>query len=404
MTDSTGPLQGYHILDMTTVVLGPYAGQILGDLGADVIKVESPTGDIVRQTGSSPVPGFGALFMGLNRNKRSVALDLKRPEAREPMNALLEWADVLIHNIRGSAIDRLGYDYEAVKAVNPELIYVHAVGFGSNGPYADAPAYDDTVQAISGLTSLNSYLEEGAEPRYLPTLLCDKTTGLHVVYSVLAALLHRERTGQGQKIEVPMFESVVSFLMAEHLSGHIFRPPQGDIGYERLLHPQSKPFKTKDGFLAILPYTNQHWQEVLHLGDRLDLLDDPRMQTIASRRAHMAELYEIVQEILLPYSTQDLIDFLTKADIPFTKVNTLESLLEDEHLTATNFFEERAHPEVGAYLATQHPAQFSETPATIRREPPTLGQDGKAVLVEAGLDETQIEELIKQGILIGVKE
>ena len=399
---SKGALGGYNILDMTSVVLGPYATQILGDLGADVIKIEPPTGDIVRRTGYAPDANFGTLFMTVNRNKRSIVLDQKQAEAAHVMHALFEWADVFVHNVRPDAMERLGYTYEAVKAIQPEIIYVNAVGFGSTGPYSGVAAYDDTIQAISGAAALTSLMDGDPLPRNINTLIADKTTGLHVVYAILAALLHRERTGVGQFIEVPMFESTVSFLLLEHLGGSAWQPTQGPMGYPRTSHPYNRPYRTKDGALGIMPYTDKHWHDILEIGGRLDLLDDPRLASIATRRMNMADLSAELEAITLTRTTEEWCTLFIKHDVPFMHVHTLESLMEDEHLAAVDFFDTHHHdPTDETYVSMKHPVEFSETPATIRSHPPGLGSDGASILREIGFDEVKIEGLIEKGVLIG---
>ena len=401
MTQSNMALSGYNILDMTSVVLGPYATQILGDLGADVVKLESPAGDIVRRTGLSRDPEFGTLFMTINRNKRSIVLDAKRPEAQKALHALIEWADVFVHNVRPDAIARLGLDYDAVQAINPQIIYAHAVGFGSDGPYSGRPAYDDTVQAISGAAALMSHVDGDPQPRNLPTLISDKTTGLHLVYSILAALLHRERTGNAQQIEVPMFESTVSFLMPEVIGGEVWNPSAGGMGYPRTSNPYHRPLKTKDGYLAMMPYNDQHWKDMLKIGGKAALYEqDERLQSTTTRRLHMTEFGALLEEITQMYTTAELSQLLFEYDIPFMPVHTLESLMHDEHLSAVDFFEEHEHPPTGdTYRAMRHPVKFSETPASIRTHPPGLGQDGREVLADVGFSAEEVERLVELGVL-----
>ncbi|MEM7531323.1 MAG: CoA transferase [Chloroflexota bacterium] len=404
-----GPLHGYKILDLTAVVVGPYATQIMGDLGAEIIRLESPIGDIVRRTGFSPPNDpnseFGTLYMTLNRNKRSIVLDLKKPESAPALRALIEWADVLIHNIRPQAIERLGYGYEQVKAINPQIIYTHIVGFGSDGPYSGIAAYDDTVQAISGAASLITYMDGDPQPRNVNTLIADKTTALHALYAVLAALLHRERTGEGQHVEVPMFESVVSYLLPEHLAGAVWEPSRGPMSYPRTSHAHNRPFKTQDGYLAIMPYVDKHWRDLLGAGeaDLSHLMDnDPRFETIAKRRLHMAELSVILETIMVTRTTKQWAAFFIDHDIPFMNVHTLESLMEDEHLAAVNFFEHHVHPPTDeTYIAMRHPVIFSETPTSIRSHPPGLGQDGRVILADMGMDTDVIEQLVAAGVLLG---
>ncbi|MEM7028404.1 MAG: CoA transferase [Chloroflexota bacterium] len=394
-----GPLSGYRILDMTTVVGGPYAAQMMGDFGADVIKIEAPGGDIVRQSGFSPDPGFGALFMTLNRNKRSIVLDLKRTEAQLAMKALIQSADAIITNIRPAALQRLGYAYDQVQAWNPDIIYVNMVGYGSDGPYADRAAYDDLIQAASGATAMMSYVSPDGEYRYMPTLIVDKTVGLHVANATLAALLHRERTGDGQVVEVPMFECMVSFLMIEHLSGEVWKPALDSVGYKRMLHDRCKPFKTKDGYVAIIPYIEQHWLDLFTLGGREDMHADSRLSTMAQRRIHTKALYEIIESFMVDRTSAEWMPLLQEHRIPHMLVNSLETLLEDEHLKATGFFEERHHPSQGDYISMRPPIKFAAAPADVKAEPPPLGADGPQILREIGISNDAIVSLTEVGAL-----
>jgi len=277
----SGPLAGVKVLELTSVVLGPWACQILGDMGAEVVKVEPPGGDSNRQLGPARHPGMAALYLTCNRNKRSVVLDLKQEAGRRAVLKLAALADVLVHNYRPAALARLGIDYPAVRAVNPRIVYCGTYGYGREGPYRDRSAYDDSIQSASGIAMLAEML--GEEPRYLPTIVADKTTAMAVVQAVLAALYHRERSGLGQEVEVPMYETLVAYVMAEHLFGHAFDPPEGPIGYTRLLSPNRRPFKTRDGYLAVLPYLNEHWKVFCDVAGRGDLAADPRFATLASR-------------------------------------------------------------------------------------------------------------------------
>ena len=278
-----GPLSGVRVVDCTTVVLGPWAAQQLGDLGADVVKVEPPEGDTTRQLGPMRNPDMGAFYLAVNRNKRSIVLDLKQEAARGVLLRLAEGADVLLHNYRPQAARRLGMSYETFRAVNPGIVYVGTYGFRAAGPYGDKPAYDDIIQAASGLASLQASIM--GEPRYVPTIVADKSSSMTVLAAVLAALYHKARTGEGQEVEVPMFESMAAWVMVEHLYGETFMPPIDTIGYKRILNPNRRPFKTKDGYLAILPYTDQNWRDFFILVSRQDLLDDPRYKTLATRLA-----------------------------------------------------------------------------------------------------------------------
>ena len=281
-----GPLHGVKVLELTSVVLGPWACQILGDMGADVIKVEAPRGDSNRALGATRnTKNMAALYLTCNRNKRSLVLDLKQPAAKKALLEIAKTVDVFIHNNRPQAMTKLGLDYEALKAVNPKIVYCGSYGYSKDGPYGERGALDDSIQAVSGIAMLNKLVL--GEPRYMPTIVADKTTAMTLVQGVLAALFHRERTGQGQEIEVPMFEAMVSFVMAEHMWGMTFDPPMGPPGYIRLMSKERKPYPTKDGYIAILPYLDAHWETFCKLSGRLELIDDPRFKTLANRVANI---------------------------------------------------------------------------------------------------------------------
>jgi crotonobetainyl-CoA:carnitine CoA-transferase CaiB-like acyl-CoA transferase len=378
-------LNGVRIIDCTTVVLGPWAGQQLGDLGADVIKVEPPDGDTTRQLGPMRNPGMGAFYLAVNRNKRSIVLDLK----------LASKADVLLHNYRPRAAKRLGLSYDMFHAVNPGIIYVGTYGFRASGPYADKPAYDDIIQAASGLASLQSALT--GEPRFVPTIVADKTSSMTLFAAVLAALYHKARTGEGQEVEVPMFESLAAWVMVEHLYGESFVPAVETVGYKRVLSPHRKPFKTKDGHLAILPYTDQNWRDFFTIAGRQDLLDDPRFKSLASRLRHIDFLYGEVAKIALTRTNAEWLAELDRANIPGMTVNSLESLLRDPHLEATGFWQEMKHPSEGPMRLPGIPAAYGKTPADIRRHPPRLGEHTLEVLREAGLSTAEIDALLATG-------
>src|SRR5579863_7236198 len=291
---SACPLAGIKIIDLTTVVLGPLASQILGDLGAEVIKVEAPEGDIMRYAGPARHREMGHVFLNLNRNKRSLALDLKRPEAAAVMLSLVRRSDVFMHNMRPQAMARLGFGWERLRDVNPRLVYCSASGYGQDGPRADRPAFDDIIQGACGLVAL-SELTTG-EARFVPTLVGDKTVGLTMVYAVLAALVERGRTGEGQAVEVPMLETMTAFVLAEHMGGMTFEPAMGEPGYARMLAPDRRPHKTADGHICILPYTTRHWQDFFRIAERPELCGDPRLKDAETRARHVAELYALVAE------------------------------------------------------------------------------------------------------------
>ena len=395
-----GPLHGVRILELTSVVLGPWACQVLGDLGADVIKIEPPTGDSNRQLGPRAHDGMGALYLTCNRNKRSLVLDLKHPAGKEAVLKLAETADVLVHNYRPKSMERLGLDYPAVKNRNPKIVFCGTYGYSRKGPYADRAAYDDSIQAASGIAMLATKM--GEEPRYLPTIIADKTTGLAVVYSVMAALFHRERTGVGQEIEVPMYETLISYVMAEHLFGYAFDPPRGEMGYTRLLSKHRRPYRTSDGYIAILPYLNDHWKAFCEAAGRAEFVTDPRFLTLEARLANIDAVYAETGAIVALKTTDEWFAILGKTKVPVMIVNSIEDLITDEHLVATGFWKEMDHPTEGRLKLPGVPVTFSETPGGIRRHPPTLGEHSREVLREAGYSDAAIAAMMASGATFDV--
>ena len=390
-----GPLDGVRILELSTVVLGPWACQILADMGADVIKVEPPYGDSNRVLGASRNPGMAALYLTCNRNKRSIVLDLKQESGRAAVLKLAEQADVLIHNNRPQVMTKLGLDYVDLKSVNPKIIYCGTYGYGKAGPYGSKGALDDSIQSASGIAMLNKMVL--GEPRYLPTVIADKTTALGVVYAVTAALYHRERTGVGQELEVPMYESMVYYTMAEHLWGMTFEPPIGTAGYTRLMSHHRKPYKTKDGYIAILPYLDAHWKTFCELSGRTDLLEDPRFTTLADRVKNIDDTYDETAKTMATRTTQEWLDVFGETSVPTNMVNTLEDLVDDPHLKAVGFWEVVDHPTEGKIRMTKFPVSFSETPADVRRLPPRLGEHSVELLKEAGLSQAEIDAMLESG-------
>ncbi len=393
-----GSLDGIRVVDMTAVLLGPVATQVFGDLGADVIKVESPKGDTTRSIGHARHPGMGSLFLHTNRNKRSIVLDLKQPEGREAMTRLLERADVLFYNIRPQAMERLGLGYAQVSAINPRIVYCGAFGYGQNGRYAKRPAYDDLIQGAVALPSLMQRL--GGEPRYIPAALLDRMVALTAAYSVIAALYHRERSGKGQSIEVPMFETMAQMILAEHMSGRSFEPPIGEAGYARLLSPVRRPYRTKDGYICALTYTDRHWQRFFEAVGRPELNEDPRFRDLASRTRHIDELYGIAESIYATRPTAEWMDILDSLDIPVMALHTLESLIDDPHLKKVGFFELAEHPTEGPIWTMPRASTWSETPPEVRRQAPTLGQHSREILREMGYRDDEIDDLRTRGITI----
>ena len=391
-----GPLSGYRIVDLTTVVLGPYATRILGDLGADVVKVEPPEGDMLREIGPRKSPGMAPIHLALGSSKRSVVLDLKRPAARGALMRLVAGSDAFVHSMRPGAIARLGLTYDELRAVRPDIVYCGACGFGSGGPYAGRPAYDDLIQGMCGIADLMGRVT-GGPPRYAPTIVADKTVGLFVANAVLAALVHRERTGEGQEIEVPMYETMVSYLLVEHLWERTVRPDDGALGYVRMLAPNRRPFRTRDGYICMLAYTDRHWKAFFALAGCPQRSADPRYATISGRTENVAELYAEVEELLGERTSGEWLADLERADIPAGPVNALEDLLADPHLAGQELFRRVHHPSEDETLQIGPPARFSRSPADVRRPAPLLGQHTAEVLREAGLAESEIDALLRHG-------
>jgi crotonobetainyl-CoA:carnitine CoA-transferase CaiB-like acyl-CoA transferase len=377
-----GPLTGVRIIDLTSVVMGPYGTQILGDMGADVIKVESPEGDVCRYAGPFRNRGMSGSFLNLNRNKRSIALDLKQDEKRQVLLDLLVGADVFVTTLRPQALRRLGLDYENLRKRNPRLIYCCAYGFSESGPYAGRPAYDDIIQAMCGMASLQGKNDPNG-PRYVNAIFADKTVGCVVAYSVAMALYERERSGHGQEIEIPMFETMVAFTLIEHLAGETFCPASAGMGYERVLSKHRKPYRTKDGYIGLLPYTADQWARFFEAAGRPEMAADPRVTDPALRNRKIDELYSLLAEIVAERTTAEWVELLRVADLPMTPVLSPEDLLDDEHLRALGFFRHEEHPSEGEVRTIGIPVRFSRTPGEIRRLAPRLDEHRKEILSEA---------------------
>ena len=395
-TKATGPLSGVRIIDLTSVVNGAYATQILADQGADVIKIEDPGGrrggggDIMRYPGHVPEGAprdLGPIFLTINRNKRSVVLDLKEPKAQRALCKLIESADVFAASVRYDGLKRLGLSYEDIRAIKPDIVYVHAAGYGSDGPYAGEPAYDDLIQSASGLADVLPRTDGDSTPRILPTLVADKVSGLFMAQAVTAALLHKERTGEGQFVEVPMLECVTSFLLVEHLYDHTFEPALGQWGYPRVVNPHRKPFKTADGYIGLLPYTDKQWDQFFEVAGWADsLAKDPRFANYSARAKHTHELYGLVETVTGTKTTDQWLALLKPLSIPVVRTNRLDELEADPHLAAVGFFEQYDHPDIGGYKQLKPPVKFAGSPANIRRHPPRLGEHTDEVLAEFGVE------------------
>ncbi len=395
----SGPLAGVRIIDMSTVMMGPFATQILGDLGADVVKVEALEGDSMRRVGPMRHSGMGALYLHANRNKRSIVIDLKQREGRDILLELLTKADVFTFNMRPQAMARLGLRYEDVIQVNAEVIYVGATGFGSQGRYGGRPAYDDLIQGLSGIPALG--VRAGAEvPRYAPTVIADRVTGMSVANAVLAALYYRSKTGEGQCIEVPMFETMVQLVMGDHLGGRTFAPPYGDMGYARLLAKDRRPYATKDGYICVVVYTDAHWQGFFNLiGKGTAFAAERRFSDIGKRTEHIDELYKLVSEQLLTKTTAEWLALLEQVDIPAMPMHTPESLLEDPHLNSIGFFEKISHPTEGDLLQMRVPSDWSKTSRETHTPAPTLGEHTEIILCEAGYSKDVIAQWLQRGVV-----
>ncbi|MFW2405842.1 MAG: CaiB/BaiF CoA transferase family protein [Gammaproteobacteria bacterium] len=388
----SGPLEGVKILELTAVVLGPFACQMLADMGAEVIKVEPPHGDSNRSLGASHTKGMAALYLTCNRNKRSLVLDLKQESGRKAALELAKNVDVVIHNNRPQTMTKLGLAYEDIKAVNPGVIYCGSYGYGKEGPYGAKGALDDSIQAVSGIAMLQEMVL--GEPRYLPTVVADKTTAMAVVFAVTSALYHREKTGVGQEIEVPMFETMVYYVMAEHLWGMTFEPPLGSAGYKRLMSHHRKPYKTLDGYIAILPYLDNHWRQFCELAGREDLLDDERFTTLSDRVKNIDDTYQETAATMATKTTGEWLEIFGETSVPTIVVNTLDGLTTDPHLQAVDFWQMKEHPTEGMLRMAKFPVNFSESPATLRSLPPQLGEDSVEILLEAGIEQEEIDAML----------
>ncbi|HEX3485795.1 MAG TPA: CoA transferase [Micropepsaceae bacterium] len=392
-------LKDIRIVDLTTTYLGPYATQFLGDMGADIVKVEPPDGDVGRSPRPSRAPDMGAGFLNTNRNKRSIALDLRRAEGRDVVLRLIARADAVVHNMRPKAAAKLGLSYEDAKRVNRGIVYCCSPGFGQGGPYADEPAYDDIIQAMSGLARLNA--DAGGAPRFLPSIIADKVVGLHLAFALAAGLVRRLKTGEGCAIEAPMFESMVAFLLVEHLAGRTFVPPLGPAGYERMLAKNRRPYKTRDGYVAIMPYTTQQWTRFMECVGRSDLLSQEWVKDPMQRSANVDALYSVIADAAPQRSTAEWLVLMNERDIPCGPVNGLEDLFEEAHLAAVGLFEFVDHPSEGATRNVRSPFEVSGLERKADRPAPRVGAESESILREFGFSEAEITDLLARKVIGG---
>jgi crotonobetainyl-CoA:carnitine CoA-transferase CaiB-like acyl-CoA transferase len=393
------PLASLKVIDLSSVIFGPYCAQWLADLGADVIKLEAPEGDSTRQTGPGLEPGMAALFLGSNRNKRGLVLDLKTPEGRAALDRLLETADVLLHSIRPQKLKSLGLDPAELLARHPRLVYAGLHGFGEAGPYGGLPAYDDVIQGMSGIADLMR--QSTGTPRYMPTIIADKVSGLTAAIAILAAIVRRQSTGKGGFVEIPMFEAMVAFNFVEHFYGHHFTPPRGPLGYPRVMAPWRRPLETADGHVCMMAYTDAHWRGFFTAAGAPQHLDDPRFASIATRTTHIDAVYGLAAELVKTRTTAEWLDLLEAAQIPCAPVIPLASLETDPHLAATGFFS-RIDTPAGALTYPGVPVLFDGARPPIA-PPPRLGEHSEAILAEAGFTAEDIAALLASRAARGLR-
>ena len=380
-----GPLAGIRVIDLTSVVFGPYATQIMADMGADVIKVEPPEGDNTRWISAGPAEGMGGVYVNVNRGKRSVMLNLREDKDKEVLRRLVASADVFIHSMRGKAIARLGFSYDDVKAIRPDIVYVNCYGYSRRGREADQPAYDDTIQAECGITHVQNLIN--GEPGFVGTIMADKVAGLHALYATMMALFHRERTGgkgkgEGQEVEVTMFEALASFMLVEHASGRLFDPPTGPAHYHRAVERNRRPYRTRDGHVAALVYNDKHWNAFIAAVQ--PEWDSPEFATLELRAKQIGRVYGLLGETFLTRTTQEWLDLLRELNIPASPLRSTDELFENEHLADIGFFE-KVESAIGTVTFPGVPTWFSATPGKVQGPAPTLGENNADVLKELGL-------------------
>ncbi len=389
-----GPLTGIRVVDTTAVLMGPYATQVLGDMGADVIKVESPGGDVTRQIGPILREGMGPVFINANRGKRSIVIDLKSAGGKAALMRLVEAADVFTYNMRPHTMAKLGLGYEAVAAVNPRIVYCGLFGYSQKGPYGPRPAYDDLIQGASTIASRMARSGDGT-PRYVPAAIADRVTGLTALNAILAALVHRGVSGRGQKIDVPMFETMTKFFLNDHLSGLTYDPPLDKGGYIRQLSKDRRPYRTSDGYVCALIYNNKHWTNFFQAIGREEVLKtDPRFASVTTRTQNIDAIYAEIAELFKTRTTAEWTRLLDDADIPVMPMHDLETIFTDPHLVATGFFQSEGHPTQGRLTRMREPTEWSETQPESTRHAPVLGEHTTEILAEIGYAPAEIAALL----------
>lgn len=378
LDDDGAPLAGYRIIDVSTVMAAPFATHVLADHGADVIKIESPGGDIMRNSGRSPEPQMSPIFQHMNRNKRSVVLDLKAGEDRQALLDLVAGADAFVYNMRPAAMARLGLSYDALREVNERIVYCGVLGYGRGGRYEDRPAYDDLVQGATAIPTLVA-AASGGPPRYIPAAVVDRITGLYAANALLMALLRRERTGTGAAVEVPMFEAAAHFLLVEHMFGRSFEPAMGTATNKRMLEPNRRPFPTRDGYVSVLPYTTRNWRDLSSLLGIDDVTADPRFADFASRREHIGELYALLAERLPTRTTDEWLTDFERVDISAARCATVDELIDDPHLADRHFFRT-----VSSFRHMRSPVDWADWPQPDPRPAPRLGEHTAEVVCRSG--------------------
>ncbi|MCR1783784.1 CoA transferase [Nocardioides carbamazepini] len=396
-TMEPGALDGLTVLDLTTVVMGPYATAMLGDLGAEVIKIESLDGDMSRKIGASRSPGMTALTMNLQRNKQSLALDLKSVDGREVLERLVAQADVVVTNLRPRSRKSLGLTYERLRQIRPDLILCTAQAYAEASERRDYPAYDDMVQAASGAAALAGRID--GSPRYAPYVVADKVSGLHIVIGILAAVAHRHSTGEGQHVEVPMVDTMIHFNLVEHFGGHTFDPPAGDFGWSRVLVPERTPYRTKDGFVCILPYSDANWSDFFEAAGLGHLAADVRFSDVASRHKHMGDLLAQVHTRTPQRTTEEWLELCRGRNIPAAALLELGNVIDDDYVREQRIVTAQEHPTEGAYFSTISPLRLSASPVRLRRHAPALGEDTVALLKRASYADDEVRALLGAGVV-----